>query len=275
MTDHYAVFGNPIEHSLSPLIHSSFAAQTGDDIDYQRQLIPVDNFKAAVQKFFSEGGRGLNITVPFKLEAFELADKLTARADVAGAVNTLYLQDGVLLGDNTDGIGLCNDLQQNLGWRLPGSRVLVLGAGGAVRGVLSPLIDSKPLELVIANRTLAKAEMLVEQFTGKVSKQNVALKAMAFSSVKQPFDLVINGTSAGLDNKLPDVPVQAIEGSRCYDMVYGAEPTTFNKWALANGAKKVADGLGMLVEQAAESFYIWRGKRPETQPLIAQLRASL
>lgn len=275
MTDRYAVFGNPIEHSLSPVIHTAFAAQTGQAIDYQRHCIDVDKFSAAVEEFFNNGGCGLNITVPFKLEAYRLVQELSQSAQRAGAVNTLYKDGGRLTGDNTDGIGLCNDLQENLKWSIKDSRVLVLGAGGAVRGILLPLLEAGPVQVIIANRTLDKAVKLVSQFGTDALDRRIELHAHSFEEIRQPFDIVINGTSASLDKQLPPISPRAVSNSLCYDMMYAATPTTFLSWAAREGAKSVADGLGMLVEQAAESFYIWRGVRPQTQSIIAELRDSL
>jgi shikimate dehydrogenase len=273
MTDRYAVFGNPIAHSLSPLIHSSFAEQTGQDINYQRQLVVPDQFDCAARGFFGSGGLGLNITVPFKLEAYRFADQLSVGARRAGAVNTLLCQqDGLVLGDNTDGIGLVRDITNNLDYSLQGRRVLVLGAGGAVRGVLAPLLLQQPGQLVIANRTSAKAQQLALAFGAQGSVIGLGYEALQDVS----FDLVINGTSASLVGKMPDLPEGVLAPhALVLDMVYGAEPTPFMNWASARGAARVADGLGMLVEQAAESFYLWRGVMPRTVPVIRSVREFL
>lgn len=268
MTDRYAVFGNPIAHSKSPLIHAEFARQTGEDVTYDRQLVEEGNFTQAAHDFFAGNGCGLNITVPFKLDAFSFADQLTERARQAGAVNTLKkMPDGKILGDNTDGAGLLRDITQNLGWNITGKRVLVLGAGGAVRGVIAPLLAEHPQRIVIANRTLAKAEELARIFgAGKI------VRASSLNIHARPFDIVINGTSASLGGAMPDLdPAILNPGACCYDMMYGKELTPFLQWAKSHGAQ-VADGLGMLVEQAAESFYLWRGVRPETKPVMALLR---
>ncbi len=271
--DQYGVFGNPIGHSKSPLIHRLFAEQTGQTMSYEALLAPLDGFAEFARGFFARGGRGANVTVPFKEQAFALVDQLSERAERAGAVNTLCRHaDGKLLGDNTDGAGLVRDLTVNAGWALAGQRILLLGAGGAVRGVLQPLLAHKPRELVIANRTLSKAETLAQHFAdlGPVL-------ASEFAWLQQPFDLIINGTSASLAGELPPLPAAVIKPghTRCYDMMYSAEPTAFNRWASDLGAAACMDGLGMLVEQAAEAFLLWRGVRPDSAPVLAELRAQL
>jgi shikimate dehydrogenase len=270
--DRYVVFGNPIGHSKSPLIHRLFAEQTGQQLDYSTLLAPLDDFTTCAQAFFQEG-RGANVTVPFKEEAYRLADSLTARAQRAGAVNTLSkLADGSLQGDNTDGAGLVRDLTVNAGVSLAGKRILLLGAGGAVRGVLEPILAQKPASLVIANRTVEKAEKLAELFDdlGPVS-------ASGFGWLAEPVDLIINATSASLAGELPPIAASLIQPGHtvCYDMMYGKEPTPFCNWASEHGAKRVLDGLGMLAEQAAEAFFIWRGVRPDTAPVLAELRRQL
>lgn len=272
MTDRYAVVGNPIAHSKSPQIHALFAAQTEQDIAYTRILAPRDGFQRVVREFFSSGGHGLNITVPFKEEAWSLAHERGPLAERAGAVNTLsVLPDGRLRGDNTDGVGLVRDLTHNLGIVLRGAQVLILGAGGAVRGVLEPLLAEAPQRLVIANRTAERAEDLAKLFAdlGPVV-------GGGFDLVEdRPFDLIINATAAGLQGAVPTVPSTVIgEGAWCYDLVYGDAPTAFVHWARTHGAGSAVDGLGMLVEQAAESFYLWRGVRPETATVIQTLRGS-
>ncbi|MFO1389190.1 shikimate dehydrogenase [Cellvibrio sp.] len=272
MTDQYAVFGNPINHSKSPAIHKQFAEQTGQDLHYAKQLVAEDGFATAAQTFFAQGGKGLNITVPFKIDAYSFAQELTPRARRAGAVNTLALRaDGKILGDNTDGIGMVHDMH-NLGWDIQDKRVLILGAGGAVRGILQPLLEERPAQVVIANRTLSKAQELVAEFHDLAD-----MKACEFSQLAgEQFDLVINGTSASLNGDLPPLPAQLLKpGASCYDMMYGAEPTVFLTWAEQNGAAKLADGLGMLVGQAAEAFYLWRDIRPEVIPVITALRRQL
>ncbi len=271
--DQYAVFGNPIKHSRSPQIHAAFAEQTGQALHYRAHKVELGRFAEVASEFFRNGGRGLNITVPFKLDAFEFADELSGRARRAGAVNTLARgEDGRIYGDNTDGVGMVRDINDNLGWSLAGKRILVLGAGGAVRGILGPLLKQRPEELVVANRTLEKAEALAELFAelGPVSGQ-------PFEALPgRQFDIIINGTSASLSGDLPPLPSHILsnEGS-AYDMMYGAEPTPFMRWAAAEAAWAVSDGLGMLVEQAAESFCIWRGVRPDTRPVIELIRQSL
>ncbi|ROR98986.1 shikimate dehydrogenase [Sinobacterium caligoides] len=271
--DQYAVFGNPIEHSRSPDIHHAFARETDQSLAYGKQCVPVDDFTQAAVQFFADGGRGLNITVPFKLEAYQFADTLTKRARQAGAVNTLAVQaDGSILGDNTDGIGMVSDIVDHLGWSLAGRRVLVLGAGGAVRGVLGPILAQQPSQLVIANRTSAKAEALAKAFTA-----DIAVVGCGFERLDgHQFDVVINGTSASLAGDLPPLPATllATEG-KCYDMMYGAEPTVFMRWAQQHGAASVSDGLGMLVGQAAEAFALWRDVRPSVAPVIEVIRAEL
>jgi shikimate dehydrogenase len=271
--DKYAVFGNPIEHSRSPQIHAAFALQTKQVLTYERQLVAVDGFADAARTFFAEGGLGLNVTVPFKLDACQFADELTARAAFAGAVNTLARQeDGQILGDNTDGIGMVSDMLGNLGWTLAGQRILVLGAGGAVRGVLQPLLLQQPQQLVIANRTLARAQELAASFSAQGPVSACAYAELA----GQQFDVVINGTSASLAGELPPLPSDLLAPhARCYDMMYGAQPTVFLQWAKARGAAQTADGLGMLVGQAAEAFYLWRGVRPQTAEVIELLREQL
>lgn len=271
--DRYAVFGNPIGHSKSPLIHQHFAEQTEQCLSYDKQLVAPDQFEQAAKAFFSAEGKGLNITVPFKLEAYAFADQLSERAKQAGAVNTLALQqDGKILGENTDGIGMLRDITVNLGWQLENKRILLLGAGGAVRGVLGPLLGAEPESVVIANRTLAKAAQLAEQFSTQGNVQSCAYKELA----GQCFDIVINGTAASLSGDLPPLPAKLLSsGACCYDMMYGREPTVFMRWAQQHNAAAVADGLGMLVEQAAESFFLWRGVRPTTQAVISLIRHQL
>lgn len=269
MTDRYAVFGNPIAHSKSPQIHRLFAQQTGQDLTYETILAPLDDFTSVAKDFFQQG-QGANITVPFKEDAYRLADQLTERARLAGAVNTLKRQaDGSLLGDNTDGAGLVNDLSNNAGISLTGLNILLLGAGGAVRGVLEPLLAQQPARLVIANRTEEKAAHLASLFAdfGLVEVSH-------FEALQTPFDLIINGTSASLSGAVPPIPVLCVQAGHtlCYDMMYSKEPTAFNQWALECGAARALDGLGMLVEQAAESFALWRGVRPETQSVLSLLR---
>ena len=264
MTDRYAVFGHPIAHSKSPQIHAAFARQTGQDMTYEAILAPLDGFADSVAAFIAAGGRGANVTVPFKEEAFRLASRLSPRAQRAGAVNTLSFDADGILGDNTDGAGLVADLSRNLHCTIAGKRVLLLGAGGAARGVIEPLLDQQPAALVIANRTVSRAEELAELFDRGVT-------ACGFDGVTTPFDLVINATAASLAGDLPPLsPRVFTPDTLAYDMMYGRD-TPFLDFARTHGAR-TADGLGMLVEQAAEAFCLWRGVRPDTAPVIAALR---
>ncbi|MBK1707405.1 shikimate dehydrogenase [Halochromatium glycolicum] len=306
MTDRYAVIGHPIEHSKSPQIHAAFAAQTGEPLEYGRILGNLNDFAGDVRRFVAEGGRGLNVTVPFKTEAFELLEDLSAHARAAGAVNTLIVRDGGLLrGDNTDGIGLIRDLTVNHSFALAGRRVLLLGAGGAARGVLRPLLEAEPAALVIANRTAAKAEALASELATATTHHSAfrrqpdpASQAQADSTTTgqpntaaraatdvsgcglealagQRFDLIINATSTGLEGGVPAIPDDCLTDSGwVYDMLYADEPTPFCRWGQRHGAAQALDGLGMLVEQAAESFWLWRGVRPQTAPVIESLRGA-
>jgi shikimate dehydrogenase len=271
MTDRYAVIGNPVAHSRSPDIHAAFARQTGQDMAYGRILAPVDGFAAAVDAFRAEGGRGLNVTIPFKLDAFAYSTRRTPRAEAAGAVNTLRFEpDAGVLGDNTDGAGLVRDLQANLGVRLAGTRVLVAGAGGATQGVVLPLLDAGVGELVIANRTVARAVDLVARFTSQGPVQSSGYAELAGLR----FDVIVNATAASIAGEALPLPAGlCAPGATAYDMMYGKGETPFLAWARAQGAAVVSDGLGMLVEQAAESFLLWRGVRPDTAPVLASLRA--
>lgn len=270
--DLYAVVGNPISHSKSPKIHSLFASETGEAVEYTAIQAPEDGFAETVRQFFERGGKGLNVTVPFKEQAWALADRRTERAEKAGAANTLFLDtDGALVADNTDGQGLVTDLTRNHGLPLAGKNILVLGAGGAVRGVLGPILAQGPARLEIANRTVAKAEALVALFTENAG--NTRLSGCGFDQPTEPFDLIINGTSASLKGDLPPLASSVIgPDTVVYDMMYAATTTTFNQWALDQGARQAIDGLGMLVEQAAESFRIWRKVSPQTAPVIETLR---
>ncbi|HEY0633916.1 MAG TPA: shikimate dehydrogenase [Gammaproteobacteria bacterium] len=271
--DSYVVMGNPIAHSKSPQIHALFAQQTGQEMHYGTLLVAQDSFARAVSDFVASGGKGFNITVPFKQEAWALADARSERAEFAGAVNTIVVRDnGTLYGDNTDGVGMVRDIVVNHGCAIQGKRVLVLGAGGAVRGVLGPLLAEIPASVTVANRTVARAVELAELF-----KRQGTISACGFDELAgEQFDLVINGTSASLKGELPPLPEDMLaKDAWCYDMMYGAEPTPFLRWAQLHGAAHSLDGLGMLVEQAAEAFYLWRGVRPQTLPVIKALRDTL
>ncbi|MCM2129887.1 shikimate dehydrogenase [Larsenimonas rhizosphaerae] len=272
MSDLYCVFGHPIHHSRSPALHAAFAAQTGEAVHYEARDPGPDGFLTGWQAFVEAGGQGANVTVPFKEAAWRLADQLSDRAARAGAANTLKLMpDGTVLGDNTDGVGLVRDLIR-LGARLDGGRVLILGAGGAVRGVLGPLLDEMPREVVIANRTPDKARLLSEAF-GRSDAS--AVTGGHFDEVTGNFDVIINGTSASLAGALPALPgVRLTPDTLAYDMMYGAAPTVFMDWAAREGAR-CEDGLGMLVEQAAESFMTWRGVHPDTGPVREAIRQAL
>ncbi len=268
--DRYAVVGNPISHSKSPLIHSLFAEQTGELISYGALLATREGFDSLVREFFLGGGRGLNVTAPFKQAAWALCDssRLAPNAARSKAVNTLYpAKDGGCGGANTDGIGLVRDLRDNLGIVIEGRRVLLLGAGGAIRGVLPALAEQSPASMTICNRTAERAVELARDFG------DLGIAAGVNTLRGQQFDLIINGTSSGLQGKLPALDAAWLaDDCCCYDMAYGAPATIFPRWALENGAKAAADGLGMLVEQAAESFQIWRGIKPDTDPVIQRLR---
>ena len=270
--DRYAVMGNPIAHSKSPEIHQLFAQQTGQTLSYEALLIETDQFEKNLENFALDGGKGLNITVPFKQLAWQQSHKRSQRAELAGAVNTLSFQNGQIIGDNTDGIGLVRDLTNNQNINISNQRILIAGAGGAVRGVLLPILEQKPAAVIIANRTQNKAEELANLFSAYGN-----ITAQAFSELPhEPFDLIINGTAASLQGAVPPIPNECVgESTSLYDMMYASEPTSFLKWGKNLGANVCIDGLGMLVEQAAESFFIWRGIRPETQTIIATLREQM
>ncbi len=269
MTDKYAVVGNPISHSRSPQIHAEFAKQTNQDMTYEAILAPLDGFEKTVKGLIAQGFKGANVTVPFKFEAFELCNELSERAQVAGAVNTLTFKAGQIHGDNTDGTGLIADIQGNLEHALEGAWILLVGAGGAAQGVLLPLLNAKPASVIITNRSLDKAQNMIDNMAAKFAHNK--LSASSFEALSAPFEVIINATSTGLtDTALPIPNIVFAKNSLAYDMMYGRE-TPFMAQARINGAK-VADGLGMLVEQAAEAFYIWRGSRPQTAPVISQLR---
>jgi shikimate dehydrogenase len=264
--DRYAVFGSPINHSKSPKIHRLFAEQTGQSLSYEAQEVKAESFDEAVGSFFAAGGKGLNCTVPLKELAYRFAARKTERAERSKAVNTLALQaDGTILGDNTDGCGLVRDLVNNHRIPLAGKRILILGAGGASRGILGPILEEAPAALAIANRTPEKAERLAEEFEFAGPISGCGFEALA----GRQFDLILNATSASLSGELPPLPEHLLaEEASCYDLAYGNEPTAFVRWGCARGARRSLDGLGMLVEQAAEAFFIWRGIRPQTLPVI-------
>ena len=268
MTDNYAVFGNPIQQSKSPQIHALFAEQFALDLLYTRKEVALDGFDAAAAAFFQSGGKGLNITTPFKHDAYSFANQLTARARRAGAVNTLAVgENGEIIGDTTDGVGFVRDLCKNLGWQVSDKRLLIIGAGGAVRGVLEAILGETPAELVVANRTVSKAESLAKGFVDFGNIRGCGLDQLA----DRDFDLVINGTSASLAGESVALPEALFANtSYCYDMAYAPEPTPFLTWA-APFCESASDGLGMLVEQAAESFQIWTKKRPDTNPVIEHI----
>ncbi len=271
--DEYGVMGNPIAHSKSPQIHAAFAKQTGQRMVYRAILVDPGGLAQAIGNFQASGGKGLNITVPFKQDAYRLADELSPRARLAGAVNTLMLRpDGSFYGDNTDGVGLLRDLRENHHIELANKDVLLVGAGGAARGVIEPLLSAKPRRLVIANRTVDTALELAQMFAAHGQVRGCGFAELA----GQSFDLIINATSASLQGELPPLPEGMLKSdAACYDMMYAKERTPFLRWAQAQGAERLMDGLGMLVEQAAESFTLWRGVRPQTQAVIAHLRREM
>lgn len=275
MHDRYAVIGNPVAHSKSPFIHAEFARQSAQDLVYERILAPLDGFRTAVANFRAEGGKGLNVTLPFKLEAFQLAGERSTRAQDAEAVNTLKFEGATIYGDNTDGIGLVRDIHVNLDFSIEGRHVLLMGAGGAAQGTLGLLLEARPARLVIANRTIAKAERLAERFRDDRGLSADALSASGYPALSgQTFDIVINSTSASLNDTVPDLPPGVFaRASLAYDMMYGKGMTPFLELADTQGAGRLADGIGMLVEQAAESFLIWRGVRPQTRQVIEALKA--
>jgi shikimate dehydrogenase len=276
MIDRYAVIGNPISHSKSPFIHTEFAKQTGQDLHYGTLLAPLDGFVAEVQAFIKKGGRGLNVTLPFKLEAFDLATEKSPRALDAGAINTLKFVDTSIIGDNTDGVGLVRDIAQNLAFPIRGKRVLLIGAGGAARGVIYPLLQEEPQSLTIANRTIATAATLVSRYFEISYFKRTQLSAVSFAELKGlQFDLIINASSASVKGESLPLPGDIFaRGSLAYEMMYGKGRTPFMQFARDDGAGKVADGMGMLIEQAAESFLIWRGVRPDTRTVFTKLKNS-
>jgi shikimate dehydrogenase len=261
--DQYAVIGNPIAHSKSPFLHAAFAKQCQQALNYRALLAPLEGFDATVRQFINEGGRGANVTLPFKLEAFDLCDEVTPRAHAAGAVNTLRFENNKILGDNTDGVGLVTDIVRNANTPLQNKRILLLGAGGAARGVILPLLECGPRELIIANRSMEKAQQLVDQF-----QQFGPISCVTFSDIEGQFDVIINATSASIAAQLPPIPDSIYTPtSLAYDLMYADQPTLFMQHAALLGAQ-TRDGWGMLVEQAAEAFTIWRGVRPDTSLLL-------
>lgn len=273
--DKYAVIGNPIAHSKSPLIHAAFAQQTNQALEYGRVLAPLDGFASTVRELIDQGYHGVNVTVPFKFDAYECADQLSERALKAGAVNTLSFSAQGIVGDNTDGAGLVRDILHNLNLPLQGMRVLLLGAGGASEGVLGPILQTQPACVHIANRTLDKAVAMVSRAKPNAKTNTVELEALSFADLAgKQYDIVINATSSGLSNEaLPLPPDLFADHALAYDMMYGRE-TPFMHYARQESASLIADGLGMLVEQAAEAFFIWRGVRPETAPVMQAMRAA-
>ncbi len=272
----FAVIGHPIEHSLSPQIHQAFAEQLGDQVLYEKVCAPLDEFEPVCEAFFNQGGKGLNITVPFKERAFDWADLYTDRAKLAGAVNTLWKSStGQIVGDNTDGVGLVTDLSKNLGFSIENKRILMIGAGGAVKGVLGPIIAQGPKQICISNRTEDKAQALSKL------RPDLCIASSLSDIPSERFDLVVNGTSISLDQSVADkllsgLPSSLIHHHTCYyDMMYSPKLTPFLSWCSSLGAQNVVDGLGMLVEQAAEAYFQWHDKRPDTAPVLANLRASL
>lgn len=270
MVDRYGVMGYPISHSRSPVIHRLFALQTGQDMQYELLQVAPDKLEQAIRQFQRTGGKGLNITVPHKAAVALLVDHLSERASTAGAVNTIDFRGTEMYGENTDGIGLLRDLNVNLGVELQGANILILGAGGATRGIVGPLLEMQPSSLRVANRTLDKAEFIADHF-GQLGP----ISACSFNAipVTEPYDLIINATSAGVRGEAPPYPAAAVSADTfCYDLSYGLKPTPFSVWAHEQGAARSVMGWGMLVEQAAESFHIWRGVRPDTAPVLKQMQ---
>ncbi|HYM27753.1 MAG TPA: shikimate dehydrogenase [Steroidobacteraceae bacterium] len=267
--DRYGVVGHPVSHSLSPFIHAMFARETGQAMSYRPFDVRPEEFEARVREFFTDGGLGLNVTLPHKVAAAELADELTERAAHAASVNTLAFEDGRLLGDNTDGAGLVRDLCDNLGVVITNRRMLIIGAGGATRGILAPLLGLEPTAVVIANRTPERAAALAAAFADLGVTQGVGFEDIA----PEPFDVIVNATSASLSGDIPPIPAETIgRDSVCYDLAYGRAASAFVQWATRLGCARAEQGLGMLVEQAAESFRLWRGVRPATAQVLAALR---
>lgn len=268
----FAVFGNPIAHSKSPIIHQAFAQSLDIELVYERRLAPVDGFAQSVESFFAEKGIGANVTLPFKEQAFDLCQVTTQRAKVAGAVNTLWQQEGVLHGDNTDGLGLVKDMTANLGWQLSGKHMLILGAGGAVRGIIEPLVAAGIASITVANRTLERAQHLAND----MAAHKIAIDVTELAAIKGQYDVVINAISAGLKGEMPPLPSSLVsQNGYCYDLLYANGDTPFIAWAKQQGIKHTADGLGMLVEQAAASFNQWLAASPQTLPVIRLLKEQI
>jgi shikimate dehydrogenase len=266
----FSVIGNPINHSLSPMIHNEFSKQFGIDISYEKILSPIGEFALTAEKFIQNGGSGFNITLPFKIDAYSFSEEVTSNAKAAGAVNAIKIENNVIFGENTDGDGLVNDLENNLNQSLNGRVILIIGAGGATQGILKPILDKNPEKILLANRTSKKSLKLANDFSqfGKVC-------GFGLDQIKsKPVDIVINATSTSIDGEMPNLPGGLFEGALCYDLMYGIE-TPFMKWAHDNSAKTVSDGLGMLVEQAALSFNYWLGKKPTTSSIISLIRETV
>lgn len=273
-TDLYCVMGHPIAHSRSPRIHARFAELTGAPLRYEARLVPLDGFPQALRDFAAQGGRGCNVTVPFKLEAAQCATTRSERVQLAGAANTLVFEDGAIHADNTDGLGLVADIERNAGFALAGRDVLLVGAGGAAAGVLGPLIAAGARHVTVANRTLAKAEALTASHAALAALHKTELLALAPQALERDFDLIVNATASSLAGGAVPVPAHVLRpGSLAYDMMYGPAAEGFLAWARAHGATP-RDGLGMLVEQAAEAFLIWRGVRPPSAQVLAELRSA-
>jgi shikimate dehydrogenase len=273
--DRYCVMGHPVEHSRSPWIHARFAELTGQQLAYDKRLVPLGGFAQAVRDFMAEGGKGCNVTVPFKFDAVAVATRLTPRAQLAQAVNTLRFDHGEVFGDNTDGVGLVNDIQDNAGLQLHGADLLLAGAGGAGAGVLGPLLEQRPRRVVVANRTVDRAEALVARHARLAHAHGVQLTAAPLDAVHEPFDVVINATASSMQGEALPLSVRVLKpGTLACDLMYGAAADRFLRWAGASGAR-ARDGLGMLVEQAAEAFLVWRGVRPPSARVLADLRALL
>ncbi len=268
-----AVIGQPVDHSLSPAIHQAFAAQFGETLEYSKLEVAEEDFESAVNNFFKGGGLGMNVTLPFKERAFRMVQKFDELAEMAGAVNTLYLRCEILCGTNTDGVGLVRDLRQTLHQPLDGMQVLILGAGGAARGIVGPLLQAGVAGITVANRTPARAQQVVD-WISQHGGEGQPLMARAFDKlVELSPDLIINASSAGIDNKYPEIPADKVNGAICYDLLYGPAAIPFCQWAGQQGARQVSDGLGMLVRQAAESFQLWHGLKPQVTPVVEALRA--